>query len=244
MPHGPLSAEPLALPRWKRLASYLSDIRLLRLPGSELPAGTGDAALPPLELLLRDGRLMLCTPDAVYSYEDRYTSFAGALADLPPPWHPRRVLVAGFGLGSIAGLLQKRGSKPLILGLDNDERVLDLARRYAAGEWRQRCTLLGADALSWIASSRERFDLVALDLFVGARVPERASEPQFLQRARSLLHPGGWVLFSRLNEEPQAEREAFEQAVRRAWPGCTAARYGGNTVYAWRAPGGHSSQGA
>jgi spermidine synthase len=234
---GVLPSTPLhPLPGWKKLLSYLTDVHVLDLAAQTSSDAQGSMELPPLELLLRDGRLMLCTPDAVYSYQDRYTSFAGALAALPPGWHPERVLVAGFGLGSIAELLERRGSRPRITGLENDPRVVDLARRYAPGPWRQRCTLLQADALTWIAASRERFDLIAFDLFIGARVPVRASEPAFLQSARKLLRPGGWVLFSRLNQEPPAEHRTFDQAVRAAWPGCTSAVYGGNTVYAWRAP--------
>lgn len=70
----------------------------------------------PLELHYRQGRYMLSTAHAIYSYEDLYHNFRLAFNYLQPEKKGiQSVLILGFAMGSICQLLESRGLKAQLL---------------------------------------------------------------------------------------------------------------------------------
>ncbi len=217
---------------WQRKLSYWEDVLLEK--HSDLHQD--GIAFPPLELYLRQGRLMLSTPTVVYSLEDQYSSYVEGLRRLPRDFAPVTVLILGFGLGSIAHILQRKHKlRPEITGLELDPRVLDIARRRLSPEIMSRTQLIEADAFDWMASCQERFDLIAVDLFIDTRVPEQCSDEDFLLHLKRALQPSGFLIFSRLDMENKALRKRFETHASRILPGMDSFSSKGNTLYLWRA---------
>lgn len=191
---------------------------------------------PPLELYLRNEKLMLASPDAIYSLEDDYLSYAEALRRLPADFVPASLLVLGFGLGSIPIIMdRKRKQRPRITGIELDPRIVDLANRYLPADLLSRIELICADALEWVHQHKATYDLIAVDLFIDTIVPSGCSLPEFQIRLREILNPGGILLFSRLNMENKQERTAFDRMVRQQFPGLQQFEVGGNTIYQWQA---------
>jgi hypothetical protein len=203
-----------------------------------------------LEIILRDGKLALATPNAFYSYSDRYKSFIQAFRTWPPEAVLERsngnakagsasVLLLGFGLGSIVELLAARGLRPKAIGVDLDPRLPDLWQRYGRPDVRDQISLVIAEAGAWLADNargkRLTFDLICVDLFVDDRVPPSCSEPDFMAHLQAALAPDGVLYWSRLKEEPEKERHDFERTFHYAFPGADSTLTGGNRV--WYAPG-------
>ena len=78
-----------------------------------------------------------------------------------------------------------------------------------------------ADATEYVADCTRRFDLVVVDLFVDALVPQAAEQEEFLLRLRELLRPGGLLLFNRLMHSPDLRQQslAFTRIMTEALPG-------------------------
>jgi spermidine synthase len=221
--------------RWRRWRSHLADVPLERVPSPE-----GHPELPELELWMRDGRVVLATPGAIYSYGDRYRSFREAFAHPREGlgrWRPDTLLVLGYGLGSVPELMDRRhGLRPKASAVDLDPRLPALVARYGRPEQAARTDWHAADALAWVpgaAAAGRAWDLVCVDLFVDATVPSGCSAPGFLDALRRLVAPGGRLYWSRLTDEPAEERLRFEAGFGAAFPGAASIVAGGNRVWVW-----------
>ena len=211
------------LPLRTRLISYLKEVRLEK---QVTPQNRE------MELWASAGRLKLTTRNAIYSYEDRYKSYSLALHRLRH-WLPaaKHVLILGFGLGSIAVILERQYSlKPDIVGVDHDPLVLSWYSRYYDSSHVQ---LEEADAGLFVQQCEARFDLICIDLFKDAQVPAKFNSPQFLREVKGLLNPGGKVLFNRLTMEQglaTATRTYFQQTFMQVFPSGQYIDSGGNWV--------------
>ena len=84
---------------YKRLLSYFWE-QTLETGASEIN--------PTFKVALENGRLKLEVPNAIYSFEDLYTSFSTTFEKLKiHELQLKTVLVLGYGLGSIPFLLKK-----------------------------------------------------------------------------------------------------------------------------------------
>ena len=116
-----------------------------------------------------------------------------------------RVLVLGFGLASIPYMLEKHFDRHYhYLGVDIDEEVLDLAQLYVLRDIYSTFELICGDAASFVASCTEQFDLIAVDVFVDHRIPNRFETSDFLDALYRVLAPQGLLLFNRLADTAAA----------------------------------------
>jgi spermidine synthase len=114
----------------------------------------------------------------------------GYWAAMVPDDRTQRALILGLGGGTLCRLLQARWGDLHMVGVDNDETILETAN--AVG-WLPPCGLeiVRADAFEYVQSCRQSFDYVAVDLFRGERLAGRAFGKPFLRRVRDLLEPHG-----------------------------------------------------
>jgi spermidine synthase len=124
-----------------------------------------------------------------------------------PAERPERVLVLGLGGGTVVRLLQRRfaaAAPSEIVGVDDDPRVLVLARR-AFGLDLPGLRVIETDAWSFLrecARRRECFDLVVVDLFRDGGIPGFACSRRFLGPIARILQPSG-LLTINLNRGPE-----------------------------------------
>lgn len=133
--------------------------------------------------LLVDGVVQSISPDDVLSQ-------GGYWAAMLPDIRPRRALILGLGGGTLAQLLLARWGTERIVGVDDSDLVLDVARSVG---WlpRNGLEVVIADAFGYVYVCEERFDYIAVDLFRGGYLPGRAFGKPFLRRLRTLLEPHG-----------------------------------------------------
>lgn len=177
---------------WSKIASYFVDI-VLEKRQSEYSGQ--------LELIQRQGRLALCTANAVYSYEDLYRNFRDSFARLDLSQLPTKsnVLVLGLGLGSIPLLLERKFNKNYTYTLvEIDPVVVELAQKYILPHLRSSIRVETTDAAKFVADCQGKFDMIAIDIFVDDLTPAVFESATFLKQVQKLLSPKGIVLYNRL----------------------------------------------
>ncbi len=189
----------------KRLLSYLWDIQVDYRP-SEI---NGD-----LVVFLSKGRYQLCTANAIYSFEDRYDNFGNIFRDQLDYSRLKgnKVLVLGLGLGSVPITLDiVKPNHWDFTAVEIDEAVCELAALYGYPKIKSPIDTRVGDALVFVKTNQESYDLICLDLFIDDIMPEASMELEFIEDLRSTLAPGGVVVANTLafTEEHKAKSEAF-----------------------------------
>lgn len=101
-------------------------------------------------------------------------------------------LGTGTGLAT-AWLLDGMGKSSTLTSVDNDEQLLQIARKYLSSD--QRLSLIHMDGGAWITSNRDKkFDFIFADTWHGKYL--------LLDEVLSMLKPGGIYLIDDMNPQP------------------------------------------
>jgi predicted membrane-bound spermidine synthase len=204
-------------PSWKRILSYFYGFKL-ECTSSEIN--------PKLDLYLKQGRYQLCTPHAVYSFGDLYDNFTRSfdaidldIIDI------KKVLVLGFGLGSIPIILEEVFEKNYdYTAVEVDYKVIDLAKKYVLPEIKSSVDLICGDAYSFVMNCKDKFDMIAMDIFIDDAVPKEFEKAEFLDQLKNILSSEGVLLYNRLTfnkEYKKATKDFYEHQFVDAFPQST-----------------------
>ena len=179
------------IPKWKVWLSYLMELHIESAP-SELN--------PHLYVSINQGRLQLCTANAIYSYEDLYDNFSRTFDRFKPELQlGKEALILGFGLGSVPILLERYfGESFYFTGIEADESVVYLADKYALRQISSPTQIITADAAAFVYQTQEKYNLIAMDVFVDDVVPEQFETIEYLEALRDSLSENGILLYNRL----------------------------------------------
>ncbi|OGY15642.1 MAG: hypothetical protein A2784_04485 [Candidatus Chisholmbacteria bacterium RIFCSPHIGHO2_01_FULL_48_12] len=121
-----------------------------------------------------------------------------------------RILILGLGGGTAAKVVKQYWPQVKITGVDIDPVMIELGEKYLglAG-----VTKIIADAVEWVAKSKQKFDGILVDVYQGRRIPKSVTSKAFLE---SLSQKGRWVIFNRLKFKGQ-NNEGFKIRLRRIW---------------------------
>lgn len=193
---------------WKKLLSYVTELHITAVP-SDI-SGT-------LEISYKRGRYALCTPNAVYSYDDLYMNFRESFARLPlDEMGIQNVLVLGMGLGSIPILLEKTYKQRCQYTLvELDPVVIDLAKQYgclAQGALKSPTEVVCADAAEWISQgvTHPKYQLIAIDIFVDDQTPSAVESIEFLEKLQKWLAPNGLIMYNRLTYNTKLMQKTYD----------------------------------
>ena len=153
---------------------------------------------PRLQIYLSKGRYVLDAVSVNYSFGGLATVFREAFSHFDVQGRDiKNALILGFGAGSVASILRQEYKKAVHLtGVEKDPVVIDLARKYFRLERYQDLSLHLEDAGDFVDQCDQQFDLIVVDLFVGAEVPPRFKQEKFLADLGRLLAPEGICFFN------------------------------------------------
>jgi spermidine synthase len=169
--------------------SFLSPVKVEERKG---------AVTPRLEIYLSNGRYILDSARVNYSFGGLHAVFRKAFSQFNIRERDiSNALMLGFGTGSVASILCDEYKKDVHLtGVEKDPVVIDLAKKYFHIDRYKNLSLHIEDAGDFVENCDKKFDLVVVDIFVGADVPEKFREEKFLAGLGRLLSPGGISFFN------------------------------------------------
>lgn len=129
------------------------------------------------------------------------------------------ILILGFGAGAVGCQMAELIAPRRIVGIELDPIHLSIAQGFF--ECPDLCELVAADAVEWVAASREdaRFDVIVEDLYGEAEGLPVRCVPMDAAWCRSLgqmLWPGGVLIFNMVEPDKVAHLPMFrDTALRR-----------------------------
>ncbi len=133
----------------------------------------------------------------------------------------RKILFLGVAGGTALKQLVGAYADVEITGVDLDPAVLDVARNYFGLAGEERIRLVAGDARWFLDASSERFDVIALDLYVTGHVPFFTTTREFFELVHARLAEGGVMMMNVLvNTERQRDEllGPFIRTVRTVFP--------------------------
>lgn len=126
----------------------------------------------------------------------------------------RKCLVLGIGGGDVVAMLRFYYPSVSIIGVDIDPFIVQLAQKYFHIKRSYFLKLVIADAVSFVKEYKQKdlFDLIVVDLFIGAVNPQNSRSREFLHNIKKLTNSSGSVLFnSHYLENDPLEFEEFRK---------------------------------
>ncbi len=130
-----------------------------------------------------------------------------------PSGRPRSALLLGLGGGTMAHLLTRHAPGVRIIGVDIDPTVVTFGQEHF-GLQLSNLQIVIADAFTYVYRCDERFDYIAVDLFVGRHLHRGILAKPFLRRLAALLAPGGEIAINLLKHAQNPRQlERFQQVL-------------------------------
>lgn len=132
----------------------------------------------------------------------------------------RSVLVLGVAGGTIIHMLHALYPKAQITGVDIDQVMIDLGKKYFGLNDIPKLTLIVADAKDFIQRQQvKKYDCIVIDLFIGRDIPDFVSSRDYLQAIHGLLSPEGFVFINYLKElEYGLKPSGMTKTLRKMFP--------------------------
>ncbi|HEV8629608.1 MAG TPA: fused MFS/spermidine synthase [Thermoanaerobaculia bacterium] len=160
-----------------------------------------------------------------------------ALAALFQP-QLRRALFLGMGAANAGTYLQRRLPALEVDYVDIDPQVPRLARRFFGFEDGPQSRVHVADARRFLAASRESWDLVFTDTYIGLAVPFHLTTREFMSEVQRHLAPGGVFGMNLAAGLDDPFSQAIYRTVRDSFPSARAfAARGSSNVVLLAGPG-------
>ncbi len=198
-------------PLWRRLLSYIKTVHI---------ETTESEHNPYLRVVLKRGQYQLLTANAIYSYGELYDNFSRAFERIDLDKRDiKDVLILGFGLGSIPVMLENRFQKKYYYtAVEIDPEVLRLANTYVVRDIKSGIEFQLSDARTFAEFSKEKFDMICMDVFLDDEVPTELEHEDFLVNLKKMLAPDGILLFNKLawsNQDKKKSQAFFENHFKR-----------------------------
>lgn len=179
---------------------------------------------PGLEVVRTGNGIQLNASNTNYSFGGLHRVFRKALREVT--WQGRtfsKVLILGFGAGSVAAILQEELGFPChIKGVELDPEVIRVGKEHFSTGRYDKLEVVKADAAEYLEQDSGKYDLIVVDVYIDFEVPASCESHEFVDQIYDHLMPGGVMLFNKMiyNHEAGVQAEALETKFR-ALPGRT-----------------------
>ncbi len=152
----------------------------------------------PLEVWRINGRKVLNSENANYSFDSLHRIFQKSFRKSKiQHQNIDKALILGFGIGSIATILQYEMNLSCeITGIEYDPVINEIGAKYFKTERFKNTNIIQIDALKFVENCEDKFQLIAIDLFNDLEVPEQFMKVSFLRKVLQLLESNGELFFN------------------------------------------------
>lgn len=162
-----------------------------------------------LEVTWNNGQLVLDSENTNYSYGSLERILRKGLLYIGFDRIRKfeNILVLGVAGGSvIKTLTQEIKFKGKITGVEIDEVAIEIAQKFFQLQATPNFNLLQDDAFEFVLKTKEKYDLIIIDVFQDTQMPNFLFEDFFINRINFLLQVNGFILFNTMVLN-QKERE-------------------------------------
>ncbi|WP_310560715.1 methyltransferase domain-containing protein [Flavobacterium sp.] len=174
----------------KKLFSYLIPITIFK---------EDSAISKSLEVTWNNGKLVLDSENTNYSYGNLQRILRTGLKNIgfEKIKSMDSILVLGVAGGSvIRTLVDEINFKGKITGVDIDKSVIEIANTYFHLNAISNLEIIIDDASKYVLKTNTKYDLIVIDVFQDAKMPDFLFEYFFISRICFLLKPKGIILFN------------------------------------------------
>ncbi|WP_445452369.1 spermidine synthase [Flavobacterium sp. 25HG05S-40] len=169
-----------------------------------------------LEVTWNNGELVLDSKSTNYSYGSLQRILRKGLKYIgfERIRNFENVLVLGVAGGSvIKTLVDEIKFKGKITGVEIDETVIVLANEYFQLNAIPNLEIVLDDAFEYVLKTKATYDLIIIDIFEDAKMPNFLFQDFFINRINSLLNLNGFILFNTMViDKKQEERNRIYQS--------------------------------
>lgn len=192
------------VPAWRRALSYIRP---------QVLASYSSAHNPVLELTLEDGKLVLNTQQANFSYGSLQQAFADFFEHIALPKRMvDKVLILGLGAGSVAELVWHSHPQAQVVGVELDAVMVELGQAHFAAMQHPQLKVVVGDAVIFVEKDSEQYDLVVVDVFEELAVAASVQKPQFINQLNKLVAKNGLWVWNWVAEDA-AQRKRMKTCV-------------------------------
>jgi spermidine synthase len=194
---------------FKRLLSYLIPIKI-----EEVKSHTSKN----LEITWNNGQLVLDSENTNFSYGSLQKVLRFGLKEigLEKIKSFKSALILGVAGGSvIKTLVDEFQYKAKITGVEIDAETIHLANKYFGLDKTENLQIIIADAEKFVAETRETYDLIIIDIFEDAIMPDFLFGNAFITNVSNLLNIDGFVIFNTIvsDNSAQIRNEKFVKLI-------------------------------
>jgi len=174
----------------KRILSYLLPIKIYQRKSSFSKN---------LEVTWNNGQLVLDSKNTNYSYGSLERILRKGLLYIGFDRIRKfeNILVLGVAGGSvIKTLTQEIKCKAKITGVEIDEVAIEIAQKFFQLQAIPNFNLVQDDAFEFVLKTKEKYDLIIIDVFQDTQMPNFLFEDFFINRINFLLQVNGFILFN------------------------------------------------
>ena len=175
---------------FKRLLSYFVPVKICQKK-SDISSN--------LEVTWNNGHLVLDSKNTNYSYGSLQRILRKGLnyIGFERIRQFENVLVLGVAGGSvIKTLVDEIKFRGKITGVEIDPRTIELANTYFGLHQIPNLTIYIDDAFEFVLKTRDKYDLIIIDIFQDTKMPNFLFEDFFVNRINFLLNVNGFILFN------------------------------------------------
>jgi len=175
---------------FKKLLSYIIPINILKQKSTISQM---------LEVTWTDGQLVLDSKNTNYSYGSLQRILRKGLKFIgfDKIRTMNNILVLGVAGGSvIKTMVDEINFEGKITGVEIDKYVITIANEYFHLDQIQNLEIIIDDAFEFVLKTKDKYDLIIIDIFQDSKMPNFLFEAFFIDRICYLLNPKGFVIFN------------------------------------------------
>lgn len=167
-----------------------------------------------LEVTWNNGELVIDSENTNYSYGDlqRVLKYGLEHIGFDTIAQKENILVLGVAGGSvIKTLIEEIHYKGKITGVEIDPEIINIANKYFNLQDIPNLTIIIDDAFEFVLKTKDRYDLIIIDIFQDTKMPSFLYQNFFTDRICNLLNHKGFILFNTmlLNKKQNLLNETY-----------------------------------
>lgn len=111
----------------------------------------------------------------------------------------KKILILGLGSGSMAKMIRTHYPQAAITGVDIDEKMVEIGRKYMGLDEVNNLKVVIGDALEFLKIHKDTdvYDMIISDLYIGCDTPAHLESTEFIREVYSSLSGKGIYISNR-----------------------------------------------